>query len=354
VTPLGRLIARRIAAEGPMPVDRYMALSLGHPEHGYYVTRDPLGGAGDFTTAPEISQMFGEIVGAWAAQVWLDHGRPDPFVLAELGPGRGTLMRDALRAGAVLPGFRAAARVWLVETSPALRARQARTLAGDGPAWAARVEELPDAPLIAIANEFFDALPVRQFRRAGGLWRERRVRLDGGGLAFAWGPARADAALDARFRPVPDGAVVEVSAAGEAVAAALADRVARRGLAALVVDYGAWDGTGDTLQALAGHAPADPLAAPGAADLTAHVRFRALAEAAARLRPWGPVPQGVFLERLGITARARALADGRPEATVAAIAAEHRRLTHPEDMGNLFQVLALTAPDAPQPPGFAR
>jgi SAM-dependent MidA family methyltransferase len=354
VTPLGQLIAGRIAAQGPMRLDDYMALCLGHPEHGYYTGRDPLGGAGDFTTAPEISQMFGEIVGAWAAQVWLDQGRPHPVILAELGPGRGTLMRDALRAAVVLPGFREAARVWLVETSPALRARQAEALAGVEASWVARVDDLPEGPLIVLANEFFDALPVRQFQRADALWRERLVLLGREGLALAWSAPRPDAGLDARFEPVADGAVVEVSAAAEAVAATLAQRIAQRGLAALAVDYGAWDGIGDTLQAVADHAPTDPLEAPGAADLTTHVRFRALVEAAAAVRAYGPVPQGVFLERLGITARARALARGRPEATVAAIAAEHRRLTHPEDMGNLFQVLALAAPDAPQPPGFAR
>lgn len=336
-----------------MPLDAYMARCLGDPRHGYYVTRDPLGAAGDFTTAPEISQMFGEMLGAWAAAVWQGMGAPSRAVLAELGPGRGTLMRDALRAGGVLPGFAEAAEVWLVETSPALRARQAETLSGAAPRWVARVEELPPGPLILLANEFFDALPIAQFQRTDAAWRARHVTIEGNRLAFGWGPPRPLAMLDARFGAVPDGTVVEVSPEAEAVAAELGARIAAQGGAALFIDYGAWDGTGDTLQAVRVHAPADPLVAPGEADLTAHVRFRALAEAARPAAAHGCVPQGLFLERLGISARAGRLARGRDPAVVEMLAAALHRLTHPSEMGNLFQVLALTPEDAPVPPGFA-
>jgi SAM-dependent MidA family methyltransferase len=262
-------------------------------------------------------------------------------------------MRDALRAAAAMPGFLAAARLWLVETSPALRARQAATLAGHAPAWAARLDELPAGPLLVIANEFFDALPIRQAQRADAVWRERLVTLAEGRLAFAWGPPRPDAAFEARFPLLPDGAVAEISPVGEAVAAELGARIARDGGAALVIDYGTWDGSGDTLQALRRHRTADPLTAPGNADLTAHVRFIALAAAARPARAYGPAGQGEFLERLGITARARALARGREGREVEAIVAAHRRLTHPEEMGNLFRVLALAPETAPQPPGFA-
>jgi SAM-dependent MidA family methyltransferase len=352
VTGLEALIRDRIAAEGPIRLDAYMALCLAHPMLGYYATRDPFGAAGDFTTAPEVSQMFGELLGAWAAQVWADQGRPDPFVLAELGPGRGTLMRDALRAAAAMPGFLAAARLWLVETSPALHARQAETLAAHAPRWADRLDDLPAGPLVVLANEFFDALPIRQAQRADASWRERLVAATPDGLALAWGPPRPDAAFELRFPLVPDGAVAEMSPAGEAVAATLGACIARHGGAALVIDYGAWDGSGDTLQALRRHRPADPLSAPGTADLTAHVRFRALAEAARPARAHGPVAQGTFLERLGITARARALAHGRGGCELAEIQAAHRRLTHPAEMGNLFRVLALAPETAPQPPGF--
>ncbi len=349
VTPLGRLIAARIEAVGPMRLDEYMSLCLGHPEHGYYATRDPFGAGGDFVTAPEVSQVFGELAGAWAAAVWDAAGRPDPFVLAELGPGRGTLMRDALRAAAAMPGFGAAARLVLVETSPVLRARQAEALAGQAPAWVGSPAALPGGPAIVVANEFFDALPIRQFQRLDAFWRERLVGVEPGRLVAAWGPPRPDAGLDARFPQVRDGAVVEVSPAAEAVAAGLGARIAGAGVAALIFDYGGEAGVGDTLQALKRHAPVDPLAEPGEADLTAHVGFGALAAAARPARAWGPLPQGVFLERLGITERARALArGGAAEAVVAA----HRRLTHPEEMGNLLRVLALTTPDAPPPPGF--
>jgi len=353
VTPLERLIRARIAAEGPMGVDAYMALALGHPEHGYYATRDPLGAAGDFTTAPEISQMFGELVGAWLAQVWHDQGAPAPVTLAELGPGRGTLMRDVLRVAERVPGFRAALRPWLVETSAALRRVQAAELAGSGAAWAPDVGSLPGGPLLVVANEFFDALPVRQLQKVDALWRERRVGLDAARrLAFVWGAPRPDPDLARRFDDVPDGAIVEVSPAGAAVMAALAARISAHGGAVLIVDYGAEAGHGDTLQAVRGHAVADPLAAPGEADLTAHVRFADLAAAAGPLRVSGPAGQGVFLERLGITARARALAAGKDPAAADAVAAAHRRLTHPEEMGDLFRVIAVSPPASPPPPGF--
>lgn len=354
MTPLGQMIAARIATSRPMRIDEYMALCLGHPEHGYYMTRDPLGVAGDFTTAPEISQMFGEMLGGWMAQVWLDQGAPGEFVLAELGPGRGTLMRDALRVAGRLAGFAQAARLWLVETSPVLRAAQGAALADHAPRWAGAMGDLPEAPLILIANEFFDALPTRQFQRVDALWRERLVGAGPeGGLGFVWGQARGDAELSARFGFAADGALVEVCAAGEAIAAQIGGRIARQGGAALMVDYGAWEGSGDTLQALRGHEPVDPLETPGEADLTTHPRFRPLVEAAgADSRAQGPIGQGAFLERLGITERARALARGKEPGALEAIIAAHRRLTHPEEMGNLFQVLALHSRAAPPTPGF--
>ena len=355
-TALSRIIAERIAAGGPMRIDRFMELCLGHPDLGYYQTRDPFGAAGDFVTAPEVSQMFGELIGAWAAVVWSDLGRPTPFILAELGPGRGTLMRDALRVAARAPGFVVAVRPWLVETSPVLRQVQARTLRGslcaDGPFWTERVEMVPPGPMILIANEFFDALPVRQFQRVDQLWRERQVELRDGALVLGHAAPRPEPWLSARFPDLADGALVETSPAGEAIAARVGARLARGGGAALVIDYGAWDGHGDTLQALRRHMPVDILDTPGSADLTTHVRFRALAEAAAPARAWGPVGQGPFLERLGIDLRAATLSEGKDAETVQAIAAAHRRLTHPDEMGNLFQVMALTSPAAPAPPGL--
>jgi NADH dehydrogenase [ubiquinone] 1 alpha subcomplex assembly factor 7 len=351
VSPLEQLIRERIAAAGALSVADYMALCLGHPEHGYYATRDPLGARGDFVTAPEISQLFGEMIGGWIAAVWDGLGRPEA-VLAEFGPGRGTLMADALRVAHRLPGFRDRVRLFLVETSPVLRRRQAATLAAHAPSWITSPEALPEAPLLVLANEFFDALPIRQFLRLAQGWQEREVRLEAGRLAFGWGSLRASPDLEARFPDLPEGRIVEICEAGEAVAAEIGRRIARQGGAALVIDYGDWDGTGDTLQAVAAHGFADPLAAPGEADLTAHLRFRALAEAS-RLKAWGPVAQGIFLERLGITARARALAARAEGPALEALVAGHRRLTHPDEMGHLFKVMALTPPGVACPPGFA-
>jgi SAM-dependent MidA family methyltransferase len=235
-----------------------------------------------------------------------------------------------------------------------MRQAQAEMLAGQEAGWADTIAGLPDLPLLAVANEFFDALPVRQFQRTDMLWRERMVARGPAGLEFVWGAARSDADIDAAFPHVPDGTIVEVCPAGEAVAGGLGRRLAHRGGAALVIDYGAWDGTGDTLQALRRHKPVDPLVEPGAADLTAHVRFCALARAAGGVQVYGPVSQGVFLETLGITDRARALARTADEAQLEEIVAAHRRLTHPDEMGHLFQVMALGPRNAPPPPGFAQ
>lgn len=354
MTPLEALIRDRIAAQGPLTVEAWMALALGHPEHGYYATRDPFGAAGDFVTAPEISQMFGELVGAWAAQAWADQGRPDRFVLAELGPGRGTLMRDALRAAAGMPGFRDAAELWLVETSPALRRLQAEMLAGAAPRWAAGVDALPDAPLFAIANEFFDALPIRQFERRGPGWSERMVSLRDGRLAPGLGPVTAYPALAHRLADTAEGDVVETCPAAEPVAGEIGRRVAQRGGAALFVDYGGWRSLGDTFQAVKDHAPADPFADPGETDLTAHVDFEPIAGtiAAAGAAVTALTPQGVFLERLGIAARAAILARGLSGTALAAHLAAHRRLTHPDEMGQLFKVLAAYPQGKAPPPGL--
>lgn len=352
MTALSGLISARIAEAGPISIAEYMAWCLGHPEFGYYMRRDPFGRQGDFVTAPEISQMFGEIVGGWIAAAWQRMGEPSPVVLAELGPGRGTLMADVLRVATRLAGFGSAMQLWLVETSPVLREAQATALAQYRPRWADRVEELPGAPLLLIANEFFDTLPIRQFQRIDTIWRERRVGLDRGRLAFVWDAPRADTALDAGFPAAADGATVEINPLGAAIAGSIGTRIAQAGGAALIADYGSKGGTGDTFQAVSGHAVADPLAEPGEADLTAHVAFDALSGAARAggAIAHGPVAQGVFLERLGITARARQLAAARPS-EAERIAAAHRRLTHPDEMGNLFRVLALTQWLGP-PPGF--
>ena len=344
---LAERLRRRIETEGPMTMADWMAACLLDPEDGYYTTREPFGARGDFTTAPEISQMFGELVGLALAQAWLDQGRPEGAILAELGPGRGTLMADALRAVRAIPGF--PAQVHLVEASPRLRDRQLAAV--PGACHHDSLADLPDAPLFLVANEFFDALPVRQFVRSGAAWRERMVRwADGFQVALA--PELPSPALEHRLADTPDGTVVELAQGAETIAGEIGRRIAARGGAALLIDYGGWRGTGDTVQALRDHAPVDPLAHPGKSDLTAHVDFALLARAAHPARPSALTPQGVFLERLGITARAQTLAAGLGGAALESHVAAHRRLTHPAEMGDHFKVLGLGPPGAPPLPGL--
>jgi SAM-dependent MidA family methyltransferase len=284
----------------------------------------------------------------------MDQGAPGEIALVELGPGRGTLMADALRATAPVPGFHAALRLHLVEASPTLRQVQAEALASFTPTFHDSAADLPDLPLYLVANEFFDALPIRQFQRGKGeTWHERVVGAEGERLTLGLAPATPLAALEHRLHDTREGQIVETCAPAEAIAADLGQRIARQGGAALIVDYGGIESIGDTFQAVAGHAPADPFADPGAADLTAHVAFGPLARATAPAEATPLVPQGVFLERLGITGRARMLAARLTGEALDAHVAAHRRLTHPQEMGNLFQVLALVPPGSAPPPGFA-
>jgi len=352
-------LRRRILLDGPLSLADYMSECLLNPTHGYYTTATAIGAEGDFITAPEISQMFGELLGLALVQAWLDQGSPSPFTLAELGPGRGTLMADMLRATSAVPGFHDAMDLTLIEASPRLREQQTRALAAHAPRWLPSVEDLPQQPLFLIANEFFDALPIRQFQRDGAEWRERRVGLqaeDNNSLTLGLGTAAPQPALAHRLDDTKDGDLVELCEVATVVTEAIAQRVAEHGGAALVVDYGDWRSLGDTLQALRAHAPADPLADPGQADLTAHVDFEALCRAA---RASGCAhtrltPQGVFLERLGITDRARALGAKLQGDPLDQLIAAHRRLTHPEEMGNLFKVLGLYPKHCPPPAGLEK
>lgn len=318
-------------------LDHFMARA----NAAYYASNDPFA---DFTTAPEICQAFGEVLGLWAAVVWDQLGRPTPIVLAEAGPGRGTLTRDAIRAiEAAAPAFRAALSVHLIETSPRLRGIQESVLPGatfhDG------ITTLPDAPLILLANEFVDALPIRQFVRRGGGWSERFVT-DG---RFVEHPA-PDAGRDAA-----DGETIEIREAAQEIAAALAQRFRTQPGAALFLDYGPEESmAGESLQAIRDGKPADPLSEPGRADLTAHVDFAAFAASArdAGGACWGPVPQGVFLARLGLMRRIDRLAQTQPPARALGLIESGRRLIEPDQMGRLFKVMALSSPGSPAPPGF--
>ncbi|MBE3639431.1 class I SAM-dependent methyltransferase [Mangrovicoccus algicola] len=354
MTPLAEILRRRIALDGPITVAEYMAECLLHPRHGYYTTRDPFGAAGDFTTAPEISQIFGEMIGLWLAQAWIDRGRPAPFCLAEPGPGRGTLMADIWRVAGAVPGFREAARLVLVEASPRLRGIQRDALPGAAPRWIDRLEDLPELPLFLVANEFLDALPIRQFVRDPAGWRERQIGADADGLVLGLGPAAPLALLDHRLDDTAPGEMVETCPALPALAGAVAARISRHGGAALFIDYGGWHSRGDTLQAVRRHRSVPVLETPGEADLTAHVDFEALARAAPGCAVSPMVPQGVFLERLGITERARALSRGLADAPRESLIAAHRRLTHPDEMGTVFKTMGLASTASPPLPGLTQ
>jgi len=351
VRPLKDSLRELIALEGPITVERYMSLCLRH----YYATRDPLGSAGDFTTAPEISQMFGELIGLWMLEVWNGVGRPTDCRLVELGPGRGTLMADLLRATRLLPDFKAAATVHLVETSPSLRRKQQAALdpSGFSVHWHDRIEDVPPGPTLLVANEFFDALPVRQFVGTERGWCERLVGLEGERPIFGLRP-EPEPALG---KPLKPGDILEWPSASIDVMSELARRLARDGGAALIVDYGYWGPAfGDTLQALKAHKPVDPLGEPGEADLTTHVDFHRLVQAAAAqgVRPHGIVTQGDFLLSLGIEARGSALKARAKPVQAADIDRALARLTErgPTGMGDLFKVLAVTHEGIEAVPGL--
>ncbi|PJI92498.1 SAM-dependent MidA family methyltransferase [Yoonia maricola] len=350
MTALGDLLAARIARTGPISLADYMTDCLMHPEHGYYATRDPFGAAGDFTTAPEISQMFGELIGLSLAQAWMDQGQPKHITLAELGPGRGTLMADALRATKAVPGFHAALTVHLVEASPILRAEQAKRIADAQ--WHDSIATLPDAPLYLIANEFFDALPIRQFLRDGDDWREKMIGTTDGRLSFGLSAAAPIALLEGRLADTKDGDLVEHCAGLPAITSTIGAKIESHGGCAVIIDYGDWQSQGDTLQALKSQDRINPLATPGEADLTAHVDFAAIAANAGPAKFSRLTPQGVFLERLGITQRAQTLAQSLSGDGLTSHIAAHRRLTHPAEMGDLFKVISIYPSTANPPPGL--
>jgi NADH dehydrogenase [ubiquinone] 1 alpha subcomplex assembly factor 7 len=351
-------IVRRIRAEGPLTVAAYMAMALHDPEGGYYARRGPIGAAGDFTTAPEISQVFGELIGLWCAEFWQRIGRPDPVILAESGPGRGVLMSDLLRAAGTVPEFRRALRIWLVEASPVLRAEQERRLGQAQPLWVSHVEELPDGPLLLVANEFLDALPIRQFVRGVSGWSERMVALDPEDhLVFVDGPERPVASLlaPAGLRHCAPGTIVEICPPALTLAGALGSRLGRQPGAALFIDYGYFPtAPGPTLRALQRHRPVSALAAPGSADLSAHVDFAAFAETAqaAGAKVYGPISQARFLTALGAGLRLAALSARVAPAHRRSLESGIRRLLAPDEMGELFKVVALVSPDLPPPAGF--
>ncbi len=363
--PLEAEIRKRIAAAGPMPVDEYMGLCLADPDYGYYITRDPLGAHGDFITAPEVSQMFGELIGLWMTAVWKQMGAPPHIRVIELGPGRGTLMKDALRAAQVVPAFRDAVALHLIEISPVLESQQERALESLSMPmfWHPALTDVPDGPAIIIANEFFDALPVKQAIKRPGGWHERRIGIgDDGKLVFVAAAEpipHFDRLLPPAVRNAPVDSIYEWR--NDTAAFDLGKRIADEGGAALVIDYGhAASGAGDTLQAVGQHSYADPLIAPGAVDLTAHVDFEQLIRATEAMgaKAYGPIKQAQFLRRLGIETRANTLKAKAPRAVAADIDAALARLIgqgrtgKDKGMGDLFKAAAFTHPSIGAPPAF--
>lgn len=360
-SPLQSEIKKLIKSSGPMPVWRYMELCLTHPTHGYYVSRDPLGREGDFTTAPEVSQMFGELLGLWAASVWKAIGSPSVLRLVELGPGRGTMMADALRALRVLPPLYQSLSIHMVEVNPVLRDKQKATLSGvRSIAWHDTIDEIPEGPAIILANEYFDVLPIHQVVRQEHGWHERIVDIDDTGkLIFGAAPEpipRFEVLLPPLVRAAPLGAVFEWRPDSEIMK--IATRVRDQDGAALIIDYGHLrSDAGDTFQAVARHSFTDPLQAPGQADVTAHVDFQALARAAEDLgaRVHGPVTQGEFLKRLGIETRAVTLMAKATHEVSEDISGALKRLTDSGHggMGSMFKVLAISEPQLISLAGFS-
>jgi NADH dehydrogenase [ubiquinone] 1 alpha subcomplex assembly factor 7 len=356
MSPLETIIRDLIASDGPLTIDRYMTLCLAHPRHGYYMARMPFGRQGDFITAPEVSQIFGELIGVWCLAAWELMGRPDPVRLVELGPGRGTLMADLLRACRIAPAFVAAARIDLVEISPRLAALQRQTLAGaaDRVAWHERLDEVPQGPMLLIANEVFDAIAIRQLQLSGGRWHERVVGIDqSGNLALGLAPDPvADDLVPGWALDAGEGAVAEIAPERCRLAAAIGARLAAAPSVALIIDYGHLaSAAGDTLQAVAAHRRTDPFSLAGEADITAHVDFAALARCLrqAGATVYAAMDQAGFLAAMGLAARVAALERNQPPAIRNQIAEGAARLAAADQMGHLFKVLGAGHPDLPPP-----
>ncbi len=368
-TPLCKIIRDIIKAEGPMPLSTYMGLCLGHPEYGYYMTRDPFGKKGDFTTAPEISQMFGEMIGAWVVDTWHKMGAPAQFILFEMGPGRGTLMADILRVGHKVDGFEGAAQIHLMEMSPVLRKAQFKALSEYEPTWHMTLESIashdPSLPIIAIGNEFLDALPVDQYTLTDTGWTQKSITIDKNGSFRIYDRAVINSVFfeknslqNTLFKPRL-GDVVEVSHEQKRFMNDLIDIVLNQGGICLLIDYGfSNNGCGDTLQALKNHVYCDILETPGECDITYHVNFGNLAEQmmSKNMMVHGPVSQSTFLKTLGIEIRAEALRHSASEMNRPDIAQDVDvalvRLIDKDQMGDLFKVIAFSSDSTIQLAGF--
>lgn len=354
---LRQIICDEIGENGPMTIERYMDLALQHPEHGYYRVRDPLGASGDFTTSPEISQMFGELIGLWCVDIWWKLGSPKEFTLLELGPGRGTLMRDALRGTARAEGFQHAARLHFLESNAVLRVKQMDKLAEHNPVYLDDLSHLPKLPTLVIANEFFDALPIRQFVKSEAGWRERLVGCEDGEPVFTLSkPDKAfELLIPEVIRDAVIGAEYELSPLSHTMTHNLSAHISRHGGAALIVDYGYGFPPGHgTFQATNRHRFEDVLADPGNVDLTAYVDFSMLKRVAERydVKVSALVGQGDFLRALGIEFRAAQLKHNATPEQCADIDTALRRLTDADQMGAMFKVMGVMSPSLTEVAGF--
>lgn len=354
MSSLQQFLVKRIEATGPISLATYMAECLMHPVYGYYQKEKVFGAEGDFTTAPEVSQMFGEMMGLWLADRWIKMGRPDQVNLVELGPGRGTLMADLLRATSPVEDFMDAISVHFVETSTQLRALQSENV--PTAKWHDTLASVSDGPMLLVANEFFDALPIHQYEKRDGKWYERMVATDGDRLGFMLGsPGPQFSLVKQELKTAPDGSILEVCPAALTVVGEIAERLNQFGGAALVIDYGyRQSAQGDSFQAMKKHDFVDAFDDPGAADLTAHVNFEMLKTAAQEkgLKAFGPTTQGLFLMAIGLGARAQVLASAGDETHQQKVLMDLKRLTAPDQMGTLFKVLALQPHELDAPPGI--
>ncbi len=362
MTALADKIRRTIRLTGPITIAEYMATALSDPEHGYYASprrRAPMGADGDFVTAPEISQMFGELIGLWCADRWQALGAPNPVRIVELGPGRGTLMSDALRAMHAVPGLTEAIDLHLVETGRGLRDVQGVVLGDADPHWHDDLTSVPDGPILLIANEFFDALPIHQYVGTRDGWRERLIGTKSNGdfvFCNSSGRTRASAFIDMLGAPGMPGDIAEISPASISLAGLISARAVAAPCAALIIDYGRCGMLGDSLKGIVDHHEGSILDRPGDVDLSAHVDFAALARAAteAGASVFGPTPQGAFLRSLGIEMRADILRRGATPTQVGSIDTALHRLTDVGQMGELFKAIAIVSPNQTPPPGFSQ
>lgn len=354
-TPVFRILRDVIGNEGPISVERYMELVLHHPDHGYYRQGNPLGAQGDFITAPEVSQLFGEMVAVWCVEMWGLMGKPDPFVLLELGPGRGTLMADILKSTAKVTDFQRALRLRVLECNAKLRALQMEKFGDYAPVYLESLEQIPHLPVIALANEFFDTIPMRQYVKTESGWRERLVDYSGEKLVFVEGEVQPGPYHPELDRQLKEGWFYEVSPQSLACVKTIADHIARYGGAGLIVDYGYAVPAGeDTLFAMRHHKHVDPLDDAGNADVTHDVDFMAFKMMIERegLRTEGPLGQGAFLKALGLDVRVAQLMHHAAEDLQKTIQEDLQRLIDPARMGTMFKALAMVAPSIKDVPGF--